>query len=126
MLLVFHSLYPIGAHEVCNKMSSAMHLQNVSFDKLLNGSVIEAAVSTYEVGMTFGGINWLWPFIFLMTLIMVAIKSENPTMVAIYAILGNVALATRLPQLTQVIFVPVVIFSILIWLYSIFVSPKIE
>ena len=107
-------------------MSSAMHLQNVSFDKLINGSVIEAAVSTYEVALTFGGINWLWPLIFIMTLILVAIKTENPTMVAIYAILGNVALGTMLPQLSQVIFVPIVVFSILIWLFSLFVSPKVE
>ncbi len=107
-------------------MSSAIHLLNESFDLLLNGSVVEAAVSTYEISMTFGGINWLWPFIFIMTLIVVAIKTENPTMVAIYAILGNVALASRLPQLTNVIFIPILIFSVLIWLYSIFVSPKIE
>ena len=107
-------------------MSSAIHLQNESFDLLLNGSVIDASIKSYEIAMTFGGINWLWPFIFIMTLILVAIKTENPTMVAIYAILGNVALATRLPQLTQVIFVPILIFSVLIWLFSIFVSPKIE
>ncbi len=107
-------------------MPNQIHAFNQSFDLLINGSVIDAAIDTYGVALTFGGVNWLWPIIFLMTLIAVAIKTENPTMVAIYVILGNVALGTLLPQVSQQIFWIVLVLSLLIWFYSLFVSPKIE
>ncbi len=107
-------------------MASQLHLYNESFDKLINGSVIDAAVSTYETAFTFGGVIWLWPLIFLLTLAMVAIKTENPTMIAIYAVLGNVALGTMLPIVSHPIFAIILILSVVIWLYSLFVSPKIE
>ena len=103
-----------------------VNLQNVSFDLLTNGSLTDAVVSSYEEAWTFGGIIWLWPIIFLFTLIIVAIKSESPTMVAIYAILGNVALGTRLEQYTHIIFAMVVILSVMVWFFSLFLSKKIE
>ena len=103
-----------------------VNLQNASFDLLINGSVIDAAVSVYDTALTFGGVAWLWPLIFLMTLILVAVKTENPTMVAIYAVLGSVALGTMLPVISQTIFWMILVFSVLIWLYSLFVSPRLE
>ncbi len=107
-------------------MGNLLHAQNESFDLLINGSFVEAAVKSYEIPLTFGGVIWLWPIVFLVTLILVAIKTENPTAIAIYAILGNIALGTSLPQISHIFLVPIVIFSVLIWLYSLFVSPKIE
>lgn len=101
-------------------------LYNSSFELLINGSLAAAAVNVYETALTFNGIVWLWPFMFIMTLILVAILTENPTMIAIYAILGNVALGTLLPQLSHMIFAIVLIFSVLVWFYSLFVSPKLE
>ena len=103
-----------------------VNLQNESFDLLINGSVIAAAINVYDVALTFGGVNWLWPLIFLMTLILVAIKTENPTMIAIYAILGNVALGTMLPIVSHTLFWIILVFSVLIWMYSLFVSPRLE
>ncbi|KKL09609.1 hypothetical protein LCGC14_2564130 [marine sediment metagenome] len=101
-------------------------LFNESFDKLINGSVIPAAVSTYTEAFTFGGVIWLWPIFFIGTLFLVAIKTENPTMVAIYAILGTVALGTMLPTISNTILAFITIFSVTIWFYSLFVSPKVE
>ncbi len=101
-------------------------LYNASFDLLINGSLAAAAVSVYETSLTFNNVVWLWPILFIMTLILVAILTENPTMIAIYAILGNVALGTLLPQFSHVIFAIVLIFSILVWFYSLFISPKLE
>ncbi len=103
-----------------------VNLGNESFDLLVNGSLMEAVVSSYEEAWTFGGIIWLWPIIFLFTLIIVAIKSESPTMVAIYAILGNIALGTMLEQLTHIIFASILVFSIMIWFFSLFLSKRIE
>ena len=103
-----------------------VNLQNESSDKLVNGSIMEAVISSYEEAWSFGGIQWLWPIVFLFTLIIVAIKSESPTMVAIYAILGNLALGTMLEQLTHIIFASILVFSIMIWLFSLFLSRKIE
>ena len=103
-----------------------VNLGNESFDLLVNGSLMEAVISSYEEAWTFGGIIWLWPIVFLFTLIIVAIKSESPTMVAIYAILGNIALGTMLEQLTHIIFASILVFSIMIWLFSLFLSRKIE
>ncbi len=103
-----------------------VNLQNASFDLLVNGSLTEAVISSYEEAWTFGGIIWLWPIVFLFTLIIVAIKTESPTMIAIYAILGNIALGTMLEQLTHIVFASILIFSIMIWLFSLFLSKKIE
>ena len=101
-------------------------LQNASFDLLVNGSIIEAAVKSYEEGWLMGGVIWFWPIMLLFLLIIVALKSESPTMVAIFAILGNVALRSRLDQISDVIFGLVVILSVLVWFFSLFISRKIE
>ncbi len=107
-------------------MVDVLHLQNESFDLLINGSVIEAAVKNFEIAWTFGGVIWLWPILFLGTLILVAMKLDNPGFIAIYAILGNVALATRLPQISGPFLTIIVVMSIMIWLYSLFASPRLE
>ena len=101
-------------------------LYNSSFDLLINGSLAAAATTVYESALTFNGIVWLWPILFIMTLILVAIMTENPTMIGMYAILGTVALGTLLPQLTNTIFWIVTILSVLIWFISLFVSSKLE
>ncbi len=101
-----------------------VNIQNASFDLLVNGSVIDAAVKSYEEATTFGGIIWLWPLLFLLTLILVAVKTENPTMVGIYAILGNIALGSRLPVVTDPIFAMILILSIVVWFFTLFISPK--
>ena len=103
-----------------------VNLGNESFDLLVNGSLTEAVISSYEEAWTFGGIIWLWPVIFLFTLIIVAIKTESPTMIAIYAILGNLALSTMLEQLTHIVFGTILVLSIMVWLFSLFLSKKIE
>ncbi|MCH8003896.1 MAG: hypothetical protein IH934_04680 [Nanoarchaeota archaeon] len=103
-----------------------VHAQNESFELLVNGSVIEAAIKSYEIPFDFGGIIWLWPIVFLFLLIMVAIKVDNPAMVGVFAILGNIALGTRLAPVSHLIFALVLIFSIVIWLFSIFASRKLE
>ena len=107
-------------------MVDVVSLQNESFELLINGSVVPAAIKNFEIAFTFGGINWLWPFLLLGTLILIAMKLESPGMVAIFAILGNVFLATRLPQISGTIFTIIVVISLVIWFYSLFVSRKIE
>ena len=102
-----------------------VNIQNASFDLLMNGSVVEAAVKSYEEVWTFGGVVWLWPIIFLFLLTLVAMKSENPTMVGIFVILGGVALSTQLDAgISATIFGLVMLLSIVVWLFSIFMSPK--
>ncbi len=103
-----------------------VNLQNASFDALVSGNITDAVILSYEEAWHFGGIQWLWPIVFLFTLIIVAIKSESPTMVAIYAILGNVALGTLLDPYTNIIFWAIALFSSVIWLFSLFLSRKIE
>ncbi len=103
-----------------------VNLQNTSFDLLTGGNLTEAVISSYEEAWTFGGIIWLWPIIFLFTLIIVAIKTESPTMIGIYAILGNIALGTMLEQYTHTIFWTIAVISIMIWFFSLFLSRKIE
>ncbi len=106
-------------------MVTAIHLQNESFDLLVNGSVIPAAIKSYEIAWTFGGVIWLWPVVLLFTLLMVAVKTESPPMVAIYAILGTVALGTsRIVPISHPAFFLIVVFSVVIWLFSLFLSPK--
>ena len=103
-----------------------VNLQNASFDLLVGGNLTEAVISSYEEAWNFGGIIWFWPIIFLFTLIIVAIKSESPTMIGIYAILGNIALGTMLNPYTHIIFWTIAVISVMIWLFSLFLSRKIE
>lgn len=107
-------------------MVDPLHLQNESFDILSNGSVVEAAIKSYEIGWTFGGITWFWVVIFLFTLLMVAIKSDSPAMVAMYAILGGIALRSQLPLISDTIFGFIMVITIFIWLFSVFISKKID
>jgi len=101
-------------------------LFNESFDLLINGSILDAAVRVNEQATTFGNVIWIWPIIFLVTLVLLAVKSENPTMVGIYVLLGTIALKARLPSLTTPVFAIILIFSLLMWLYSFFISPRTE
>ncbi len=104
-----------------------VNIQNESFDLLVNGSVIDAAIKSYEEVWTFAGVVWLWPIVFIFLLTLVAIKTENPTMVGIFVILGGVALSTRLDAgISATVFGLVLVLSILVWLYSLFVSPRTD
>ncbi|KKK53813.1 hypothetical protein LCGC14_3091020 [marine sediment metagenome] len=106
-------------------MANALDLQNESFDLLINGSVVDAAIKSYEIGWTFGGVVWLWPIVMLFFLIIIAIKTNNPAVVAVMAILGTVALgSTRIVPVSHPAFVFIIIFSLVIWFFSIFLSPK--
>lgn len=107
-------------------MVDQLHKYNESIDLLFNGSVVKSSVTAHETAWTFGGIVWLWPIIFILTLIMVAIKTESPNMVAIYAIIGNIALASRLDVISEKIFFFVLVVSVLIVLYSMFFSKKLD
>ncbi len=99
---------------------------NASFDLLVNGSIIGAAVKSYEEATSFGGVVWVWPILFLFTLTFLMIKSESPTMVGIYVVLGNVALGSRLAESSRLIFVMILILSLVIWFFSLFISSKTE
>ena len=107
-------------------MVDLLHAQNESFDLLVNGSIIPAVVKSFEIPWTFGGVVWLWPFMLLFLLVIVAMKSESPTMVGIFVILGNIALGARLSPVSDIIFWLTLVLSILIWFFSIFVSKKLE
>ena len=127
MLLDWRNSFQTGLQRGWDKMaSSSLHQFNDSFELLINGSVVEATVDVYETSLTFGGVIYLWPILFIMTLILVAIKTENPTVVGIYAVLGTVALKTLLPTMTDTIFFLIVVFTVLITLFSLFLSPKFE
>ena len=95
---------------------------NESFELLTNGSLFLASAGAYEatIGLFF------WPIIFLFTLFLLFIKSENPAYIAIYAILGNFALATLLPIQTDPIFYTTAVLSLALVLWSFFGSGKIE
>ena len=107
-------------------MVDLLHAQNESFDLLVNGSIIPAVIKSFEIPWTFGGVIWLWPFMLLFLLVIVAIKSESPTMVGIFVILGNIALGTRLSPVSDIIFWITLVLSILIWFFSIFAGKKLE
>lgn len=100
-------------------------IYNASYNTLVDGHVINASITLYESAWTFAGVQWFWPIVFLITLLMVAIATENQGMVAIYAILGNVALGTMLPVLSHKIFFMILILSLVIWFYSLFISQRI-
>ena len=93
-----------------------------AYTYLANSSLFEAANEAYAVSV---GI-FFWPIIFMFTLFLVYIKTESPAYVAVYAIIGNVALAALLPILTHTIFYTTIVFSIALTLWSFFGSNKIE
>ena len=93
-----------------------------AYSDLLNMSVMKATNSVYTEAV---GI-WFWPIIFLFTLFLLAIKSENPAYVAFYAILGNIVLATKLPIETHPIFYAVIVFSLAMVLWSVYASKKVD
>jgi len=95
---------------------------NQSFIYLQNASLFKAANEAYAVSL---GI-FFWPIIFLFTLFVIYIKTENPAFVAIYAIIGNVALVAFLPIFTHPIFYLTLLFSFSMVLWSFFGSSKIE
>jgi len=102
-----------------------MSFHNESYRLLAdNQSIIKAGIKIYEAPEVMG--VYLWPLIFLFTLIVVAIKSEHPGYVFFYAVLGNIVLASYLPIKTNPIFWGIMVFSLLIVLWSFWASKKIE
>ena len=93
-----------------------------AYNLLINGSIIQAG---NEAWMSTVGI-WFWPIIFIWTLVMVYIKSENPTYIFVYSILGNVLLGRYIFPLSHPIFYSVAVFSLFLTLWKIFGSKKIE
>ena len=87
---------------------------------LHNASLFKAANEAYTTSL---GI-FLWPILFLFTLFMLYIKTENPAYVAMYGIIGTVALASFLPMLTQPIFYITVLLTLAIVLWSFFGSSR--
>ena len=100
---------------VGNMTQAWIYLQNASFFNAVN-----QAYTAPPIG------EFFWPLIFLFTLFMVALRSENPFYVAFYAILGNVALGTLVFSRFGVIFYATVVFSLAIGLWSFFGSSKID
>jgi len=96
---------------------------NQSWEYLQNASLFKAVDTAYQASAM--GI-FFWPIIFLFTLFVIYIKTENPGYVAIYAILGNVALVTLLPIATHPIFYTTVVLSIALSLWSFYGSSKID
>jgi len=93
---------------------------SAAYDELINGSAIKGATLAYEVPLG----QWFWPFLFLLTLIVIYAKTESPTTIAIYTILGNFALGAYLIPQAEKIFYIVLIFSVAILLFKIFGSSK--
>ncbi|KKL78979.1 hypothetical protein LCGC14_2019440 [marine sediment metagenome] len=106
-------------------MVQPFHLQNESIDLLLNGSVVDAAIKSYEIGWTIGGVIWFWPVVMLFTLVIVMIKTDNPAVVAVIGILLTTALGTsKLVPIAHPAFFVIVAFSLVIWFFSLFLSQK--
>ncbi len=93
-----------------------------AYDLLINGSVIEAANEVYAATV---GI-WLWPIIFVVTLVVIHIKTENPSYLVFYSILGNYLIGTYIVPLTHPIFYGIFVFSLFAVLWKIFGSTKTE
>ena len=100
-----------------------MGIYNESYQLIANNqTLIKAAISVYEVAW---GI-YFWPLMFLLTLFMVAIKTEKPAYVVFYAILGNVALASYLPSKTNPIFYGTIVFSLFFVLWSFYANRSMD
>lgn len=93
-----------------------------AYNLLINGSVIEANTEVYEAAI---GI-WAWPILFLVTLVIFYIKSENPAYIAFYAIFGNYLIGNYVVPITHPIFYGTAVFSFFLVLWKIIGSRKIE
>lgn len=90
-----------------------------------NGTVIKAGTKAWEstVGIFF------WPILFLWTLVVVYIKTENPAYIFMYAVLGNALLAwkamTQLDTIFHPVFYVTAVISLFLVLWKIFGSNRI-
>lgn len=94
----------------------------IAYTALTNASMLEAANEAYKaspIGIFF------WPIIFLFTLFMVAIKTENPAFVFIYAVIGNFVLSQYLFSITDPIFWGIAVISLFMVLWSFFGTDKL-
>lgn len=65
----------------------------LAYNQLVNGSLVEASITAYQSVIGY----WFWPIIFIFTIVLVYIKSENPGTVFIVSVIGNVMLYGYLP-----------------------------
>ena len=93
-----------------------------AYNLLINGSIIKGGFKAYEYSMGF----WLWPILFIFTLVMVHIKTENPGYLLAYAILGNALLASRLTVDTSKIFYLTLVISLALVLHKIYASKRLD
>lgn len=94
---------------------------SAAYKLLVNGSIIRAANELYQttVGM------WFWPIFFIITLVILYIKTENPTYIIFYTILGNYLIGAYVLPPTYPIFYGIAVFSLFLVLWKIFGSDKI-
>src|SRR3990167_6188054 len=95
---------------------------SIAYDLLMNGSIVQAGIKAYEPSL---GI-WLWPLFFIFTLVIVHIKTENPSYLFVYAVLGNVLLANFLTTITSKIFYITLVISLALVLWKVYGSKKTE
>lgn len=95
---------------------------STAFELLTNMSVVEAANEAYNI--TIG--VFFWPIIFLFSLFVIYLKTENPTYLSIYTIIGAFVLGKWLINPLQPIFYITLLFSIGLTLWSMFGSSRIE
>lgn len=88
-----------------------------------NQSVIGAAINTYDTAL--GGL-YFWPILFLFTLLLIAIKTQSYHYTLFYAVAGNVLIGSLLPIRTSPIFYGVMVFSLMLVLWSFYSNRNLQ
>jgi phage-related holin len=91
-----------------------------AYEELVNGSVTAGSRMMYDY--SFG--EWFLPLLFLVSLVVVTLKIKSPAATVVYAIIGNVALASYLVPRAQMIFYLVLVFSLAMALFKVFGSRE--
>jgi len=93
-----------------------------AYNELLDMHLFAAANKVYFLSW---GV-WFWPAIFIVTLLMLYIKTENPGYIVVYSIIGHFMMFGFLPVQTQPIFYGTMVFSLALTLWSFFGSGKVD
>lgn len=91
-----------------------------AYTLLENGSFVQAGATAYQASL---GVLF-WPILTMVMLVAVGIRTENPAIVAVLAIISHVVMASFLPVETSPIFYGSIVLSIGVTLYTLFMSRK--
>lgn len=92
------------------------------YESLVNGSYFPAIASSYDISL--GGNGFFYVFAYFGILVTIALTTESPAPVGVFALVGGVVFYELIPTSFHTAFYAIAVLSVAITLYKLFVHKR--